>query len=276
MLFFSGLQSLPRTTSHWFFLLLNRPPPSCQDDFPPGSLAHDLLHPTTPTVTYVQREGAPAYPPLPPSPLDCVTHLIGSPRVCGINDTDATSVIIVPTGDTSLLIDGGSNVCVTGDLHLLVDLVNIPPVAISVALDGPPSSCDDTITKRGLLLLTLSNGTTYYQPCYYCANMVETLISPAAVMATSDQFYYWTQVGCKDPTTPGSLQFTSRDGRLSMTFDLEYCEGLYYCILDIFTVGVDPVKAWCHRTVAPKVPDVRRTPSKFSPTSKAQQVESEV
>jgi hypothetical protein len=106
--------------------------------------------------------------------------------------------------------------------------------------------------------------------------MVEMIISPAAVLATSDQFYYWTQVGCKDPTMPGSLQFTSRDGHLLMTFDLEYPEGLYYCTLDVFTVGVDPVQAWCHRTVAPKVPDVCRTPSKFSPTSKARQVESEV
>jgi hypothetical protein len=61
-----------------------------------------------------------------------------------------------------------------------------------------------------------------------------------------------------------------------MTFDLEYCEGLYYCTLDVFTVGVNPVQARCHRTVAPKVPDVHCTLSKLSPTSKAQQVESEV
>ncbi len=245
------------------------PPPSCQDDFPPGSLAHDLLHLTTPTVTYVRREGAPTYPPLPPSLLDCITHLIGSPCVCGINDTDATLVTIVPTGDTCPLIDGSLNMCFTGDLHLLVNLIDIPPVAISVALDGPPSLCDDTIRKRGHLPLTLSDGTTYYQSCYYCANIVDTIISPVAVLATSDQFYYWTQVGCKDPTTPGSLQLTSRDGCLLMTFDLEYHEGLYYCTLDVFMVGVDPVQAWCHQTVAPKVPNVCRTPSKFSPTSKA-------
>ncbi len=74
------------------------PPPSRQDDFPPSSLAHDLLHPTTPTVTYVRWEDVPAYPPLPPSLLDYVTHLIGSPCVCGINDTDATSITIVLPG----------------------------------------------------------------------------------------------------------------------------------------------------------------------------------
>ena len=97
------------------------------------------------------------------------------------------------------LIDGGSNICVTGDPQLLLDSVDIPPIAISVALDGTPSSLNDTITKRGLLPLTLSDGTTYYQPCFYCANLVETIISPAAILASSDQLYYWTQVGCIIP-----------------------------------------------------------------------------
>ena len=41
-------------------------------------------------------------------------------------------------------------------------------------------------------------------------------------------------------------------------------------------MGVKPVRGRCHRTVAPKVPDVCRTPSRFAPTSKARQVESEV
>jgi hypothetical protein len=247
------------------------PPPA--PDFPPGSLAHNLLRSPT---RYIQWQGNPTGSTPPTTLLDSVTHLIGSPRICGIHGTDATLVTIMPSGNSCPLIDGGSNICVTGDLHLLVDLVDIPPVAISIALDGPPLSFDDTITKRGLLPLTLSKGTTYYQPSYYCANMVETIISPAAVLAASNQLYYWTQVGCKDPTTPGSLHFTSRNGRFSLIFDLEYHEGLYYCTLDVFTVGVEPVCSWCHCTVAPKVPDVRCTPSRFAPTSKARQVESEV
>ncbi len=163
------------------------PPPPRQEDFPPGSLAHNLLRPPT---WYIQWQGDPTGSTSPPTLLDSVTHLIGSPHVCGIHGTNDTLVTITPTGNSCPLIDGGSNICITGDLHLLVDLVDIPPVAISVALDGAPSSFDDTITKWGLLLLTLSNGMTYYQPCYYCANMVETIISPAVVLATSDQLYY--------------------------------------------------------------------------------------
>ncbi len=103
------------------------------------------------------------------------------------------------------MVDGGSNVCVTGDVGSLVDVVNIDPITISVALEGAPASYDDCITKKGLLPLTLSDGTSYYQPCFYYANMVKTIISPAAVLASSNVFSSWTQEGFKDPTLPGSL-----------------------------------------------------------------------
>ncbi len=204
------------------------------------------------------------------SPHDSVTHLFGSPWVCGILVGDGTSLVrITPEGSTCLMVNGGSNVLVTGDLWILVSVVDILPIPISVALEGAPSTFDNCITKQGLLPLTLSDGTTYYQPCYYCANMVETTISLAAVLASLDQFFYWTQVGCKDPTTPGSLQFTSRNSCLSMTFDLEYCEGLYYCKTDVFNVGHDPILVQCNRIIAPATPDVQCTPSKFTPMSKA-------
>jgi hypothetical protein len=215
------------------------PSPVLALDFPPGSLADAFISPLRCTVILVachDNDHCGGNLSLPP--LDSVIHMVGTPRVCGIDGSDTTSVTVNPTGDTCPLVDGGSNICVTGDLHLLVDTVDISPVTISVALDGVTSSVDDSITKRGLLPLTLSDGTIYYQPCYYCANLVETIISPAAVLASSDRFYYWTKIGCKDPTTPGTLQFISRDGGLSMTFDLYYHEGLYYCTLDVFTVGI--------------------------------------
>jgi hypothetical protein len=81
---------------------------------------------------------------------------------------DDSTIKVIPMENLCPLIDGGSNICVTGDPQLLLDSVDIPPIAISVALDGTPSSLDDTITKRGLLPLTLSDGTTYYQPCLLC------------------------------------------------------------------------------------------------------------
>jgi hypothetical protein len=133
-----------------------------------------------------------------------------------------------------------------GDTTILLNLTNIAPIDISVALDGTPPLLEDKITKCGLLPLTLSDGTIYYQTCFYCAHMVEKIISPAAILASSNVFYYWTQDSCKDPTVPGRIRFTSKDGLLSMFFDLEYRDGLYYCSTDVFAVDHDnPVWVCC-------------------------------
>jgi hypothetical protein len=210
--------------------------------------------------------------------LDSVTRIVCSLRVCGVRGDNMTSVKILRIAESNgKLIDGGSNVCITGDLKILLDVSDITPIDISVALDGTLTSLDDQITKRGLLPLTLSDGSIYYQTCFYCANMVETIISPAAILASSNVFYYWSQEGCKDPTAPGRIRFTSKDGILSMFFNLEYHEGLYYCSSDIFTVDEDTlVRVNCRRTTTPTLTDINRTPSKFVPTSRARQVESKV
>ena len=86
------------------------------------------------------------------------------------------------------MVDGSSNVCITGDLGILLNVIDIDPIAILVAVNGGLSSMDDCITKRGLLLLTLADRSTYYQTCFYCANMVKTIISLAAILAASDVF----------------------------------------------------------------------------------------
>ena len=97
--------------------------------------------------------------------------------------------------------------------------------------------------------------------------MVKTIISPAAVLASSDVFYYWSQEGCKDPQVPGLVKFISRDGLLLMQFNLVQRDGLYYCDTDAFTV-----RPRCQRSIT----HVRNKPPKFVPMSKARQVESEV
>jgi hypothetical protein len=134
------------------------------------------------------------------------------------------------------MVDGGSKICVTGDLGSLLGVFDINPISILVALEGSSTKYDGCITKHRVLPLFLSDGTTFYQPCYYCANMVETIISPAAVLASSNTFYSWTQEGFRDPTIPGSLRFNSHDGLLSMHFPLSCCDGLYYCNTDVYTV----------------------------------------
>jgi hypothetical protein len=57
--------------------------------------------------------------------------------------------------------DGGAYICITGDLSLLLDLVDIPPMPITVAISGEVS-LDDCCTKRGYLPLTLPDGTIYW------------------------------------------------------------------------------------------------------------------
>jgi hypothetical protein len=99
---------------------------------------------------------------------------------------------------------------------------------------------DDCCTKRGLIPLTLSDGSVYYQPCYYCKNATETIISPEAIVAASDTLVHWTQNGHRGDA-PGSIQFSSDSGLYTITLHLEKRDGLYYCPTDVFTVEKDPV-----------------------------------
>jgi hypothetical protein len=107
--------------------------------------------------------------------------------------------------------------------------------------------------------------------------MVETIVSPSAVLASSDVFYSWTQEGFKDPSLPGSICFTSHDGLLFMFFPLSCHDGLYYCNTDIYTVDQDPVCVLCQCTLAAtSATSEHQPPSKFTPTTWARQVESKV
>jgi hypothetical protein len=44
--------------------------------------------------------------------------------------------------------DAGVNICLTGDLGILADAVNIPPLPITVALNGNGSRALNAITIR--------------------------------------------------------------------------------------------------------------------------------
>jgi hypothetical protein len=86
------------------------------------------------------------------------------------------------------MVDGAANICITGILSLLVDVVDITLMPISVAVEGNDTSIDNCCTKCDLLPLTLENGSVYYQTFYYYANAVETIISPQAIIDGSDIF----------------------------------------------------------------------------------------
>ncbi len=174
-----------------------RPAPVDKDAsfFTPGSLTDPsiLIRPASPTTPFefpfpIAEEtycdfnvsGGPPCDTL----RDSVTHVVGLPRVCGLS-LDNDLVVRVSRATTSSeawdnpsLMDGGANICLTGILELLVDVVTIAPLPISVATKSGDISMDDCCTKKGIIPLSLTDGSVYYQPCYYCKNAVETIISP--------------------------------------------------------------------------------------------------
>jgi hypothetical protein len=101
---------------------------------------------------------------------------------------------IVSSKPSGCLIDGGANICMTGDLCLLTDAIAITPIPISVALQGV-TTIDNCCMVRGKIPLQLDDGSIYWQDCYYSKNAVETIISPQAIVDSSNVFKSWHQSG---------------------------------------------------------------------------------
>ncbi len=189
---------------------------------------------------------------------------------------------LAPPATPGWLIDGGANICLTGDLDSLFDVVTIPPLAISVAVEGT-SSIDDCCTAPGLTPIQLDDGSIYWQVCYFCANAVETIISPQAIVDSSDVFQSWQQTGYRcGVSTPGCIRFDSHDGLLTMKISLVLHDRLHYCPTDVYAIDNLPASRFSpavRRVVGPAplpVPGKSRSHKRFIPTSKAKQIESEV
>jgi hypothetical protein len=163
--------------------------------------------------------------------MDSVTHVLGLPHVCGLSGDSSTSVTIHTSSANNMalldtganicvtLMEMGANICVTGLLEALVDVAAIPLLPISVAVHGSGVSLNDCFTHHGLLPLLLEDDLVYYQTCYFCKNILETIISPQAIVASSDLFVMWQSTGQKD-VSPGHLRFFSNSGLSSMTLVL--------------------------------------------------------
>ncbi len=221
---------------------------------------------------------------LPYKPMDSVTHVVGIPQICGLKcDNDMVArvtrlAVAMDALDNPSLMDGGASICITEILSLLVDVESIPPLPISVTTTSGSVSLDDCCTKRGLLPLTLANGLVYFQPCYYCKNATETIISLEAIVAASNTLVPWTQTGHKGMNL-GSIRFSSNSGLYSITIALEKQDGLYYCPTDVFTVNGDPVRPSApiiRRAVAPPPADKHRRSKRFTPVTRDCLMELEV
>jgi hypothetical protein len=221
----------------------------------------------------------------PPS-LRSVTWVVTCPCVLGFCGDGCLYAHINLTALASskspgFLINGGANICFTGDLGLLTDLIVIPPMPILVALQGE-ITIDDCCTACGTIPLLLDDGSIYWQDCYYSKNAVETIIFPQAIVNLSDVFQSWHQSGYRigDPT-PGHIKFNSHDGLIGMSMTLVHHEGLHYCPTDVYTIDHTPATQFSPavRRVAHKdanAPVKGPACSRFVPTTKAKQVKSEV
>jgi hypothetical protein len=211
---------LPKISRHRDEHATMFPPGSLFDpeglDGPPSSTsAFDFPFDLTPSQALV---GMMADLPDIPSILDSVTHVVGLPRICDLSGNTSSTVTVHPSGsnDDTTLVDTGVNMCVTGMVELLVDVVKISPLPISVAVHGAGVSLDDCCTHQGLLPLTMVDGSIYYQICFYCKNIVETIIFSQAIVAGSNLCATWQQTGHKDGS-PGILCFLSDSGLATMS-----------------------------------------------------------
>ena len=133
-------------------------------DIPPGSVLDNIMRghncPRSPTTPFkfpfynplALRPMSPAIPdsandkPLPfPLLSASVIQVIMIPRVSGIKGNCRSTVQIKSTD--WFLMDAGANICLTGDLSILANAVDIPPLPITVALNGNSSSLDDCCTN---------------------------------------------------------------------------------------------------------------------------------
>ncbi len=117
---------------------LDLPPAEPPPNVPAGSLIDAILHnptrPRSPTSPFKFPFSLPASPPRPShhgssvlnvatipdflSVMDSITRVAGSPRVFGLRKDSRSYVQVRKT--SSSLIDGGANICLTGDLNILV------------------------------------------------------------------------------------------------------------------------------------------------------------
>jgi hypothetical protein len=93
---------------------------------------------------------------LPPASFGTIVWIATCPRVFGLRNDSRLRVRICR--QTASLMDGGANICVTGNLSLMVGVVDIPPMAILVAIEGTEVTKDDCCTKRGYTPLSCSDG----------------------------------------------------------------------------------------------------------------------
>jgi hypothetical protein len=183
------------------------PPPPLINNNPSGSIINQLpFHHDGNTAmsltgfpfdvaSHAQAQSSFNEEPNVPSLTDSVIRITDRPWVFGLW-LDGKSSVRIQKWLKSLM-DSRANICVTGDLTPLVNIINIPPMPITVTTFGDGTSLNECCTKRGYIPLTLEDGTIYWHLCFYCANITKT-IYPHRLSWYSNVFALWCKTGYKD------------------------------------------------------------------------------
>ena len=171
----------------------------------------------------------------PPEDDDRVVRVLTRSVFTSIGANSPRLCLVTKTG----MLDSGANCCITNRLDVLVDVCDIAPFRIGLALDGE-NAVHSFCTKHGLLPLPLNDGGFYYQSVFYNPDATDTILSPQAICEDSrGAFTDWSQHGgITSPT--GTIRFYSSSGLDSMTIPLQRVDGLYYCNTDTLALDNTP------------------------------------
>jgi hypothetical protein len=160
-----------------------KPPPTSMRPLPSSTPSSHLCSPSGSLMARIAHDG-----PLQPAPFDfiddvdmcallpdslrgppgsgSVNRMITCPCVLGFcGDCQSYACInltAIPSSQPpGCLIDGGANICLTGDLCLLTDVIAITPIPISAALQGV-TTIEDCCTVCGKIPLQLDDGSIYW------------------------------------------------------------------------------------------------------------------
>lgn len=92
---------------------------------------------------------------------DVVVRTQSIARTIGVDGDTATLHRVLAKG---AMADSGANVCITPDSSNIINIRNIPPVSLNLALDDGTSQSFDSCTKMGYLPFTRTDGTEHLQP----------------------------------------------------------------------------------------------------------------
>jgi hypothetical protein len=181
--------------------------------------------------------------------VDELARVRGSFTLASLEEPDLSRSLAVPdiyeiTPSSSrcsrqsglLLVDSGSNVCLTNDLSILVDVQDMHPRALDVAIDQPSTSvpCPESMcTKFGFIPIRLLDGSVHRQKFLYNASASDTILSPEDIIRSSSLLRHWVQSGSGGPMRgDGCLLFSGMDEvSILLSLALVKRNGLYYCSL---------------------------------------------